>query len=153
MIKRIIIAILCLVLGFGVASAIFPQTSENAGPSPVEEILAPSPAEAVIGFAYVANESPRDIKIACSYGGTLIVLHPNQQSMQAGKCTKSRSDTDQIKVYTTSIMLFQGPVKADGCYRIAPDHRKKVPDLSYTVIYSLASGCHGKSYKGYWTYD
>lgn len=109
-------------------------------------------ADAVVGFTNVGNESSRTIKIACSYGGTLIELKPGQNSMMPGKCTKSRSDTDQFLTPTTQILIFSGPVKKDGCYRVQPNVRNKIPDLSVGTLYDLKRGCSGKKYRGYWNY-
>lgn len=114
-------------------------------------VASTAPADAVIGFAKITNLSQRTIKVACSYGGSLISLSPGQTSIQPGKCTKSRSDVDQFVVPTTSIMIYAGPKRTDGCYRVQPNVRMKVPDLSLTNIYNLSRGCGSKRYLGYWS--
>lgn len=135
--KRILIAIVCFVLGFGVAQA----------------IVAP-PAEAAVGGVRVQNVGVTTFKIFCDYGSSHYeTLSSGQNSQQSGKCTAENYDTDQVLVTTTRCVKFVGPVKADGYYRLQPSIRAKVPDLSTFAVHPLdfCSG-RGSAYKGYWTY-
>lgn len=133
--KRLLTVLIAFIVGFCIAGGVINN------------------ADAKVGFTNVGNESSRDIKIACDYNGPLIIIKPGRNSMDSGKCTKKRSDTDQIYTTTTQIMLFSGPVKKDGCYRMQPNIRRKLPDLSVATLYNLSSGCHGKTYHGYWGYS
>lgn len=110
-------------------------------------------ADAKVGFTYVYNGTSKVTKIACNYDGPLIELKPGRNSMDFGKCTKKRSDTDQIYTSTTIIIHFAGPKRKDGCYRVMPGKRAKIPDLSVVNERDLKDGCQGKDkYYGYWNY-
>ena len=106
-------------------------------------------ASAKVGGSLVGNWSGKSVKIACNYGGSLKTL-PNGQTSY-WYCTADNHDVDQVLVSTTVIGLYTGPKAKDGCYRIAPNVRAKIPDMGTMSLYKLSSGCRGKKYHGYWS--
>lgn len=158
MIKRIFVAILAFVIGFGIAQAMVPTADQINSASPVihkaVEVVAPEEASARVGYVRVQNLGVPTFKIYCDFDSSHYeTLSNGQNSQQSGKCTDEHYDTDQILTTTTVCVKFTGPVKADGYYRLSPGTRRKIPDLSTFAVWPL-SKCSGRgsAYKGYWTY-